>query len=354
MRTRHLQSRIAGLALIALSLLWLLPIHHAAARPTPLQPASPARLEQFAPTAAGAPAWTEIDPADVTAPRALVLLVHGLDEPGSIWDALAPELAAAHLTPVRFEYPNDQPIARSAEQLHETLADLRAAGATDLFIVAHSMGGLVALDTLTRESLDPADRPEVRRLITLGTPMAGSLLAPVRFIAEWREHAIRAAQDGSLDQSDLDRAADDGAGEAGTDLTPESDFLTDLSTRSRPAHLPITAVVAEIPKVDAAGLQNTLLSALPAPLQSDPDARASARALGAWTARWLTEASDLIGDGVVDADSARGAWTTDVVPVRALHRSMITHVPCPIRGSAEPPAIAVVLDRIGRDLESSR
>jgi len=56
---------------------------------------------------------------------------------------------------------------------------------------------------------------------------------------------------------------------------------------------------------------------------------------------------------VVDSTSGRSAWTTDVVPVRALHRSMITRVPCPIRGDTEPPAIAIVLDRIAKDQSAS-
>ena len=70
--------------------------------------------------------------------------------------------------------------------------------------------------------------------------------------------------------------------------------------------------------------------------------------------RAVGEAVDLIGDGVVDADSSRSAWTTDVVPVRALHRSMITRVPCPIRGDAEPPAIEIILDRLARDQDMPR
>lgn len=313
------------------------------------EPAAPASLEWFNPKhPEPAAAWTPIERTDWSGTR-LVLLVHGLDEPGGVWDDLAPALAAQGHAAVRFEYPNDQAIALSAGQLAQALAELRERGVQELWIVAHSMGGLVTLDALTRKGFDHARWPEVRRVITLGTPMGGSVLAPVRLAAEWREHAVRALADGEIDRSDLARTSSDGSGRAGRDLTPGSAFLTELHARPRPEGPPITAVVAELPEVDARGVESLLLSGLPAPLQHDPDARQAAKDFGTWASKWYGEAAQLIGDGVVDQDSARSAWTADVVPVRALHRSMITRVPCPVRGDADPPAIAIVLDRIRSD-----
>lgn len=352
MRSGVLKSAFA-LLLLALSVsLVIAPFRDARAQPDAERPASQARLEWFD---AGSPgAWTSSVPPDIGSSCGVVLLVHGLDEPGTVWDALAPELAARDLTSVRFEYPNDQAIALSAEQLGTAMVSLRESGVTDLWLVAHSMGGLVTLDALTREGFDRARWPGVRRVMTLGTPMDGSLLAPVRFIAEWREHAMRAMQEGRLDEGTLEGMTTDGTGEAGRDLTPGSVFLVELNARDWPAEIPITAIVAEVPKVDARGIENAILSSMPAPVAGQPEAAQSARAIGAWASRWLGEAIDLVGDGVVDADSGRSAWTDDIVPVRALHRSMITRVPCPVRGDDEPPAIAIVLQRIEEDLERSR
>jgi len=353
MRAGQWRSRLAGLVLTGLALVWLVPVHHAHGVDRLTQPAAPAHLEWFNPDR-GEPArsWTPIERTEITTKR-VVLLVHGLDEPGTVWDALAPELAAHDLTSIRFEYPNDQAIAFSAEQLDGALADLRTEGVEEVWIVAHSMGGLVSLDALSREGFDHSKWPRVNRIITLGTPMAGSILAPVRAIAELREHAFRAVQDGALDGDDLARMDEDGSGQAGRDLAPGSDFLMDLHSRPKPEGVPITAVVAEVPKPDAKGIEVALLLSMPGAIAQEPEAKQAAQDFGSWASKWLGEAIDLVGDGVVDSTSGRSAWTTDVVPVRALHRSMITRVPCPIRGDTEPPAIAIVLDRIAKDQSAS-
>lgn len=352
MRAGQWRSRVAGVLMSAVALTWLVPLHSARAIPVQTQPAAPAHLEWFNPEATTpAKGWTPIERTEIDDTR-VVLLVHGLDEPGTVWDALAPELAEHDLTAIRFEYPNDQAIAFSAEQFDSALADLCEQGVEEVWIVAHSMGGLVALDALTREGFDRTRWPEVKRVVTLGTPMGGSLLAPVRFVAELREHAFRSLQDGKLNEDDLDHMTDDGQGQAGRDLEPGSAFLTDLHKRDWPKNVAITAVVADIPKPDAEDVADAILDNSPDMLSTDPEARQAVRDFSAWTSRWIGEAVDLIGDGVVDADSGRSAWTTDIVPVRALHRSMITRVPCPVRGDAEPPAIAIILDRIQGELEA--
>jgi hypothetical protein len=63
-------------------------------------------------------------------PSRIVLLVHGLDEPGDIWDDAAVALADAGHTVVRFDYPNDQRIAHSADLLAAALERLKARNAS--------------------------------------------------------------------------------------------------------------------------------------------------------------------------------------------------------------------------------
>ena len=46
-----------------------------------------------------------------------VVLIHGLDEPGDIWDDLVPALHTAGFDVWEFRYPNDQGVDRSAEYL---------------------------------------------------------------------------------------------------------------------------------------------------------------------------------------------------------------------------------------------
>ncbi|GAB5497197.1 MAG: hypothetical protein Phyf2KO_22770 [Phycisphaerales bacterium] len=295
--------------------------------------------------------WKDITSEET--PTRIVLLVHGLDEPGSVWNALAPALESNNHTVLRFEYPNDQSIALSADQLDAALVKLNAIGVTDITIVAHSMGGLVSLDALTREGIDRVRWPEVTRLITLGTPSKGSTLAPLRGVAEIREQAMRLFDDGKLTLEDLGRFETDGQGEAGEDLKPGSDFLTDLASREAPESTLITAVVARASTIERDDLRDRLLNSMPEAIAEDEAALALTSDFAGWASRMIDKAAASIGDGVVSQNSASSEWTDDVVIVEASHRSMVTEIPCPIRGDNPPPAIEIVLDRLSADARDS-
>ena len=108
---------------------------------------APARDEEPAtlasPVAPATPAtWRAIEGE---APRRIVLLLHGLDEPGQIFDDLAPALSDAGYHVARFDYPNDQSPARSAELLGEALVALRAWGTEHIDLLPHSLGNFSGL-----------------------------------------------------------------------------------------------------------------------------------------------------------------------------------------------------------------
>ncbi len=258
--------------------------------------------------------------SDMSVVESPVLLVHGLDEPGDVWDDLAPALAEAGHTPIRFDYPNDQPVERSAAALVEALESLRGSGVGRLSIVAHSMGGLVSLDALTR-AREPDAIPEVDRLVTLGTPFGGSPWSRLRWAGELREQAQRLAEHGVGGIEDIRRFLDDGRGEAAADLAPGSPLLTDLLARPRPEGVRITCVRGR-------------LIALPA--GAPPD---------------LVSLSQGLGDGVVPVASAALPGVEDVVELGANHRAMVRRLPFSGGGgdgrAATPPAIPVILDRLG-------
>ena len=123
-------------------------------------------------------------------PADLVLLIHGIDEVGPIWDNLAPQLAVRGYAVARFDYPNDQGLADSAALLHDELRSLRARGVVRITLIAHSMGGLIARDVLTSpdayacRAAGHAGLPDITRLITVGTPNHGSPLARLRAVLE--------------------------------------------------------------------------------------------------------------------------------------------------------------------------
>jgi pimeloyl-ACP methyl ester carboxylesterase len=256
-----------------------------------------------------------------------VVLLHGLDEPGRIWDDAAPAILAAGLAVARFDYPNDQAIAASADLLLGSLAALGSMGVRTIDAVAHSMGGLVARDALTRSPL-PAGLPRANRLITVGTPNKGSPLARHRWVAEAREQIARWAESPGWTPPGSASAPGE-RGRAGVDLMPGSAFFTNLDTRPLP-DATMTIILGRL---------------LPVPTSPNAVGRALL---------------DAMGDGVVSVASARLAGVRDVVELKGTHRGLIRNV-SPTDAvrtrlgrapkGAVPPAIPVIVDRLLRPAE---
>lgn len=281
------------------------------------------------------------------APPSIVVLVHGLDDPGDIWVDLLPALQGAGLHAAVFEYPNDQGVARSADFLRAQLRLLGCAGAGRVDLVCHSMGGLIALDALTRApEHEPLSLPEVRRLVTVGTPMGGSPWARVRALAEVREHALRWLEGPGWDPRSLLGSLRDGLGEAGADLMPGSPFLESLRARALPEGVHLTVIAGRLTseeRTDTSWLASSWLAR---------------RLLGADEAERLADearrAVESLGDGVVPLDSALGLGAPDTVLLEASHRGLVRRLPgeqrvrAALEGAAqpEPPAIPIILDRL--------
>ncbi len=279
-------------------------------------------------------------PLDALPPGAtrVVVLVHGLDAPGWMWRDVAPSLLANGHVVLRFEYPNDQAIADSGDLLAGELAALRARGVRQVDIVAHSMGGLVARDALTRRAYYHSDGtggdrfPAVDRLIMIGTPNHGSSMARLRGISEVHELISRwiSGQGGWLD------ALADGAGEAGRDLLPGSDFLRRLNARPHPEGTTYTIVAGRVSPVSREEVE-VMMRRLQR-LTGDPGSVESSR-----VSRALQAMVTGLGDGIVSITSARLEAVTDVVLVEANHIGLIVNV---FPSAEVPPAIPIVLDRV--------
>lgn len=287
-------------------------------------------------------------------PERIVLLIHGLDELGGIWDDLAPALQEAGHVVARFEYPNDEPIPDSASLLAGHLRDLRRRGTGRIDIVAHSMGGLVARDCLTRPGLYAGeagghdDLPAIERLITLGTPNHGSPLARFRAVLEVRERLARAYETDNwraLNPADPEARR----GLAGPDLLPGSEFLRDLNERPLPRGVRWSIIAARLAAPEDLGLgtlaHNGLLAGAIGPQR-----------LSRWAAAGELLAAD-VGDGVVPLSSTPLAGVEDYVVVEANHRSLVKRIEIGDRVSnllglggehAPPPAIPLVLERLAR------
>ena len=118
--------------------------------------------------------WLMADPPP--APAAMpVLLLHGVLCNAGVWHPMKKYLTARGIGPI-YALSYGPPLASIelfAEQTAEKIdAILAATGAKQVVMVAHSMGGLVARAYLRRYG-----GAKVRRLITVGTPHQGSMLA---------------------------------------------------------------------------------------------------------------------------------------------------------------------------------
>jgi len=281
-------------------------------------------------------------------PDRVVVLVHGLDEPGGIWDQLAPALAGAGHTVVRFEYANDQAIERSASRFVESLDQLAQLGVERVDLVCHSMGGLVAYDAITRDGF--ADHGvELERWVTIGTPFGGSPWARLRAVSEIREQVQRWIESDDLDPKRLLGFVRDGVGQAGTDLLPGSDFLVGLKERSLPGGIRITHIVGRTLPGAGMDLGSLVASGVLGDLVGERDA-------GVIQSE-LDKLARELGDGVVPMSSAVLEGVGDVVVLQANHRGMIRTVELSeairqvsgLPESDEPMGIAVVLDRLKRE-----
>jgi len=259
-----------------------------------------------------------------------VLLIHGLDEPGTIWDDLAPALESAGFEVWEFRYPNDQGIERSADYLAGHWPEL--APGPPMVLIGHSMGGLVARDFVSRRRHPagegaPMDGPAVAGVILVGTPNQGSEWARLRVWLELRDQFTTV--EGR--RFSLFAALRDGTGEAKIDLRPGSDFLRALNARPWPDAVPIRAIEGRLlaaPPEFAAGLEAAAAATGSAALR---------RRLAAW---WNSIGAGL-GDGVVTLESARDPGGGAPLVVNAAHRGLLLRL---LPGDPPPPAIAPILD----------
>lgn len=270
-------------------------------------------------------------------PERLVVLVHGLDEPGDLWVDLAPALAEVEVPTARFDYPNDQAVVLSSGLLGVWLGRLRQRGTIQVALVAHSMGGLVAREYLTnpahryRRELRHGRVPRIRSLVMVATPNQGSPMARFRLVSEIREQWHRFLRG----EGDLAGILAQGDGQAGHDLLPGSDFLLQLNQREVPADVRLAIVaglVSPLAEEDVAGSAERWRQKLPGLMHGPIDQfeRQTADLLGG------------LGDGVVSLASTRLPGVEDHSTVRGNHISILRG------GGNPPPAVPLVLDRVER------
>lgn len=266
------------------------------------------------------------EPTDSSVAKLAVILIHGLDEPGDIWDDAVPVFAAPDRWIVEFRYPNDQPVAESADLLAREWERLPVAADASVVVIGHSMGGLVTRDFITRYvAQNSVEGPPIAGVALVATPNHGSEWARFRLWLEWRDQLGK----------DFDRdyllfaGLRDGAGEAKVDLRPGSSFLRELNARSWPPDIPLRLIGGLILPERAA--ERTNLDGILPPAVAD-----------AW-ARWWANAQTDLGDGVVTIESLTLPDAPRPLIFPASHRGLLHHTPI---DSGPPPALPILADWI--------
>ncbi|MGD9036207.1 MAG: hypothetical protein PVF10_06605 [Syntrophobacterales bacterium] len=270
--------------------------------------------------------------------RNSVVLIHGLDDPGQVWQSLAPKLVEEDFNVWLMRYPNDQPIMESAQLFFQELKKLKELGIDRISIVAHSMGGLVSREMLTSPKIKyhtSAKKrlvPEVGALVMVGTPNHGSEFARFRVFTEMRDHLVRLKKG----EANWLGVILDGAGEAKIDLLPGSRFLTELNGRPHPE-----------------GMDMLIIAGITSPWNESDIKRwvnNVRKKVSAEQQQWVDELGENmismthgLGDGLVTVESTR----LEGVPHRTVegtHLSMIRNVTKSSRRI--PPAVPIVVDRL--------
>lgn len=301
----------------------------------------PEQAEEFSKTVGlfSYPGIVKRDFSTFNAEQHSVVLIHGLDEPGKVWNSLAPELLKNDFNVWLMRYPNDQPVTESAQLFFEELANLNKAGIAQISVVAHSMGGLISRELLTSPKLNYSaalkrgELPSVTTLIMVGTPNHGSQLARLSAFTEMRDQFVRILRgEGSLLAPILD-----GGGEAKIDLLPGSRFLTELNARPLPAGVDMLVIAGILTPWDKEDVQRWT-------------GKLNNRSNSSEKQRWvdslgqtMNKMSHGIGDGLVSLESAR-IEGVPMLTVAGTHLSMIRNVSS--SSQRTPPAVPLILDHL--------
>ncbi|MEX2122134.1 MAG: hypothetical protein WD847_21320 [Pirellulales bacterium] len=270
-------------------------------------------------------------PGELSEERPLAVLVHGLDSGRACWQDLGALLGGRGYQVAYLNYPNDQAVSESGKLLAMEMEALRREH-PDLRVdmITHSMGGLVA-----RSYIEGAEyQGGVRKLILLAPPNQGAAWARCSFFSEGFEQYSLSKREPNWHWT---WAITDGLGEAGRDLRPGSQFLTELNARPRREGVEYTVIYGN----RSCGWRHTG-DALERTAGWLPDWRWTTRLAGRMR-RGADSLRSRAGDsdGLVALESARLAGVGDLVLVPADHTTI-----CCARNGSPPVAWNVIAKRL--------
>ena len=292
-------------------------------------------LGMLAPQAkANEPAGIQIDDdwKERSAQKPLVVFFHGLKSRPAKFDDFRTYLCAEGYATAAISYDDHQSITDSATQISQIAAQMFVGPNTpELFLVGHSMGGLVAREWTENPTIS---NDKIVSLVTIGTPHRGSNWASLPPLLDL-------FATGSLDSQDLvDVILHKPSAPGVRELAPESKFLTDMQARPRKAGVSYTTIVgtgSPVAETEVVRLRQTLQSL---------DQEGSVLRLIRPRIQPLLQSFDELargkGDGVVAVDRATIAGEDDIVTVELSHIDMVS------RATTAPkqPVWEAVLNRL--------
>ena len=272
--------------------------------------------------------------------RPLVVLIHGIDSTPERVGHILGAIREDGLLCATFRYPNDQPIADSAQLLSRELGNVAAKQpGRRVILLTHSMGGLVAREAVENPDLDPGN---VERLLLVAPPSRGSVLAHFAFGLEVWEHTVRERQRRAAER--LFSAIEDGLGEALEDLEPGSPFLKRLNGRPRNPRVRYSIFLGT-----AAPLEKENLESLRRSLRAAGERNRFVRLFGGKLDGHLSDLEEVLrgkGDGAVAVKRGRLEGVEDVVVLPFDHQALT----CAPRTTGEKSLREAILQRLRESL----
>ena len=137
-----------------------------------------------------------------------VLFVHGIGDTPRSWGPIIDRLDSARFQPWVYHYASGLPLHANATYLFEAATQLRLQhNVRNMYLVAHSMGGLVSQAFINRHAAGSADY--LKLFVTLSTPWAGHSAAQLgvkyspAVVPVWRDMAPTSAFLARLQKSQL-------------------------------------------------------------------------------------------------------------------------------------------------------
>ena len=272
--------------------------------------------------------------------RPLVLCLHGLNGTYDAFDGLRQELRRCGYQTAAVAYEPHCSIDAIAKQVSETVGSCLASSDRkhDVVIVGHSMGGLVAREWTNHSELE---NDAITGLITIGTPHSGSAwatLPPLMNLFAKGEFRVGEVSDLILHAPSSPELRD---------IAPGSVFLNALTARGSRADVRYTSVIGVGSPVNAA-----LVEEIQKAFRQLESRDGFIRLIRPRIEPLLSGFDELVrgrGDGIVAAESAAMAATSDLVKVDLSHFELVR----PIGGQAamhnvQHPVWQVVIDRVAR------